>query len=414
MSGSARAALYALLAASLVLYARPQNVNGLVILAVMVTLSGLATFATRSRIETPALLPLTFVGFAALSSFWSTQGRVSAENALGLLAALYAATLLVRRVPIDDLIAWAAQIMWALVVVCALLAVTVPGIGRTVRDVNFGTWRGVLEHRNGLGYIVFLALVFYLAKHVQDSHHWKLRFWLTLGFYGFVLERAGSRSAMVLAGLVLVVWVALRSTRSSEQQRAAGLSGPQVATGLLGIAIAVLSAANGWTLIDAIGKRESLESRLDIWSGALQAVKPVIFQGFGWANILGDDDTAAQTISSFSGYFVRSTHNGYLAVLLQVGLLGLTIAMTLVVRAAWRSVRLVAHGLDQGSFWAFSTMLVLIAGDMTESRIFVNIGWFSLAMIWEYERLTLKGAAEAGQGPHRPKLPQQVTARSTR
>lgn len=304
------------------------------------------------------------------------------------------ATFVARHVPTHRLILIAHRTFLALILVSAVAAVALPQVGLTTRAVNYGTWRGILEHRNGLGYLVALGFIFFLASQIEHRPRWNLRFWAILGLYTLVLLKTGSKSSLVLCVLIALAWLALLATQTRKDPGESGGEHPsRVGFLLIAGAGAGLLAANFWLFIQFLGKRESLESRIEIWTGAWQSVQPVLWYGFGWSSILGSDDSAAQTISGYSGYLVRSVHNGYLAVLLQLGVIGSVLALSLLVRALWRAVRDVVSDFGPTTFMCAATLSTLMIGDLTESRAFVNIGWFLLAMIWELQRTNREKAS---------------------
>lgn len=406
--------LWALLAASLVLYARPDGVKGTVITGI-VGLLVVAACATRRQIPKPALFPLIFVGTIALLAIASLdQPRVSVESAAGLLVALAASSLLVEHVPIATFIHWGNRTMAGLIAVCVAAAV-VPGVGITPDGPTAGALRGILVHRNGLGYVVFLGLLFMLARHYADDYVWDIRFAAQLAFYVGVLALAGSKSAMVIAGFVVVLWVVMRMAGGHDPRaRPEDVARTQrmlTASGLFGLAALTIVLVNFWAFINLLGKRASLESRLEIWSGVLDALHPVKWVGYGWGNVLGDDDSAAATISSYSGYFVRSTHNGYLAVLLQVGIIGSIVGGAFLVYVLARAVGAGLRVHNGAAFWCLGVVLVLVIGDFSETRAFVNIGWFLLVTVHGYMAADAlrsdgpgpdPGAADRGTGPSTP------------
>lgn len=362
------------------IYNRPQGLTGDVILVAGMALVGLA-FLRGLRHPRAALLPWAFVGLGMLSSLWSSEPRTSLTLALALVVPLYMAGLIAKNVEFSRFLRIADITLKWVVVISIAAGYIVPAIGITQREVNNGALRGVFEHRNGLGFFIVIALITHLAVNWGEKKHLLSR-WLWIGLFVFGLYRADSSGALVLIAVALVLYGLIRqASREKERNR-----GPIVAAvACFALAASPLIVIFGPQLLSLVGRDTTFTGRTDIWAGAIAAWQEKFWFGYGWANILGEDSEAARTIGAYAGYSVRSSHNGYLAVALQLGVIGLAVAIIFLLVLLLRAFRLALRLPGQEAVWSFQILVVIIIGDFAETRAFVNIGWFLLAVIACYQ-----------------------------
>lgn len=380
------------------IYNRPQGMTGDVILASGVVLVGLALLRGL-RHPKAALLPWLFAALAMASSVWSSESKTSLTLALALVVPLYMAGLIAKNVEFSRFLRIADITLKWVVVISIAAGYLIPAIGITQRVVNHGTLRGIFEHRNGMGFFIVIALITHLAVNWGEKKNF-LRRWAWLGLFIFGLQLSDSSGALILVAIALVLYGVVRqASREKVRNRWPILT----ATTCFALALSPLLAVFGPQLLGLVGRDASFTGRTDIWAGAVAAWQEKFWFGYGWANILGEDSEAARTIGAYAGYTVRSSHNGYLAVGLQLGIVGLTIAVLYLLQLLGRTLRLALRSPGPQAIWSFQILLVIIVGDFAETRAFVNIGWFLLAIIACYLRPHFAVEREPRTKNERPK-----------
>lgn len=364
---------------ALVMYARPQEVSGQLILIVGSLLVALALWRGLSHPRL-LLIPWMLVAAAFSSVLWNDDTWTVITRAAALAVPLVLAGLIANNVPFERFLVIADTTFKALVAVSLVFAALVPAIGLTQNVILQGTLRGIFIHRNHMGYVVIIAVITLLARNWKSR---RLRFgtlaWLAV--YILALSWTGSAGAVVLVlmsiGLYgLVRWLAGNRT---------------VERGLLLISAACLVAFAAFVavpqvpkLLGLLGRDMTFSNRVEIWQGAIQAWQEEFWFGYGWGSILGADDHAANVISRSSGWMVTSTHNGYLSTALQLGALGLSLALLFLSVALMKTFKMVVAHPGPQAIWSLQIVVALIIGDITETRAFANIGWFLLCLVAYY------------------------------
>ncbi|GAA2018776.1 O-antigen ligase family protein [Nakamurella flavida] len=370
--------------AVILMYPRPQGLSGTVIALVGIVLL-VVGLLVGIRPTAPPVPTVVFVMCALASAVVNAAGRESSGLAeiAAMLIPLGMAGSIVTVLSFERFIQLADRALKAVVCLSLVVAFLIPSIGVTQRDVNAGAIRGIYEHRNGFAYVIALALVTHLAACAIRGGYRSSLWWVPIFGFGMLGASSVSALALVAVSVALYLWVRLLRGLSPEVRSMVTLAASSAAL------LIALAATLSWSrLLDAFDREDTFLSRTEIWQGAVTAWRERPLLGFGWGNVLGADDSPAAVIAAFSGYDVRSTHNGYLAVALQLGVVGLVVALGYLAGLVVLVLRRAASDPSGPAAWALQIVVILVLGDLVETRAFVNIGWFLLAVIWLY----VKGA----------------------
>lgn len=364
---------------ALVMYGRPQEVSGRLILIVGVALVVLAFWRGLTH-PRPLLIPWILVGIAFSSALSNEDAWTVLTRAAALAVPLILAGLIANNVPFERFLLIADRTLKTIVVISLLIAVLFPAIGLTQNVVLHGTLRGIFTHRNHMGYVVILAVISLLALNWK-FRQLKLTTFAWLAMYVLALVWTGSAGAVVL---VLVSLSLYGLVRWLAGHRAAERGLLLISAVCLAAFAALVAIPQVPKILDLLGRDMTFTNRVGIWRGAIQAWEEKFWFGYGWGSILGSDDDAANVISRSSGWMVTSTHNGYLATALQAGALGLSVAVIFLLVVLLRTLKVVVVSPGPQAMWSLQIVIVLIVGDFTETRAFANIGWFLLCLIAYY------------------------------
>ena len=370
----------------LVMYARPQEISGQLILVVG---SVLVVLSLWRGLAHPRLMivPWIFVGLAFSSILWNDDFWTVITRSAALAVPLMLAGLIAKNVPFERFLDIADYTLKAIVVASLLVAVLIPAVGLTQDPILQGTFRGIFIHRNHMGYVALIAVITLLARNWKAR---KSRFgtvaWMVV--YIFALSWTGSAGAVVLVFTSLCLYGLVRWLAGSRTVERGLLL---MSSGFLLGFVTLLALPHAPKIIGLLGRDMTFTNRVEIWQGALQAWDEEFWFGYGWGSILGADDHAANVISRTSGWMVTSTHNGYLSTALQLGAVGLTVAVLFLSLVLLKTLKMVVIYPGAQAVWSLQIVVVLIVGDFTETRAFANIGWFLLCLVAYYSAQSVSG-----------------------
>lgn len=373
----------ATIAIMITLYTRPQNVPGQVILVVGTLLAFVLLMRGLSH---PRLLtiPWLFVAIAALSIFWSKDSSTVLTRTIALAVPLLLAGLIANSVPFERFLTIADRTFKTIVLASLFIGIVHPAVGLTQDALLHGTFRGIFVHRNLMGYIVVLAAITLLAR------NWGARglragtiFWLSVYLLAFLWTGSAGAIALIVTSFALYSlarWVA--------KQRQTDRVPLLISALFLTIFVAVLALPYASTILELFDRDLTFTNRTYIWQGAIQAWEDHFWLGYGWGSILGADDEAANVIKRSAGWLVTSTHNGYLSTALQIGVVGLITSVAFLCVVLFSTLKQTIENPGPQAVWSLQVVAILIIGDATETRAFVNIGWFFLCLIAYYNSVS--------------------------
>lgn len=228
-------------------------------------------------------------------------------------------------------------------------------------------WTGVTTHKNGLGLLCLISVFFLVwalvvRRQRRDIHTFADVFILVVTIV-IMIGPGGSFSATSVTSLVAglatffcLLWMKKRKIYLSAKTWVlimAFIIGFGIATPLVGGSI-----LSDFTPI--VGRNETLTGRTDIWAGLLRYVeqRPILGHGFGgfWTTM---------TIEKFN---VGESHNGYVEVLVDLGVFGLLIYTMFLLSCARIAHQKMTHDYDWGSLCICFLLMVLLH-NITEATI---------------------------------------------
>jgi exopolysaccharide production protein ExoQ len=253
------------------------------------------------RPGTDTLSLIAFYGFAVLSVLWTELSLPSVMKASALAVTSLGSYCLATRLNLNDIIAAIIEGLSILALASVLVVFVLPSIGVDDSWSHEGNWQGVFGSKQSLG-VIGAVLMFFSA------HMWLVR------------ERQWKYAAVMACVCVYT------AGRSRGIAGALGFA-PAVMTVAAGILIGLL-CATGDDALDLFGARIDLTGRTLIWQHALAhfGERPIL--GFGINGFWTNQDLYLE-FQRAHGWVLDDFHSGYVAVLVETGVMGYALFMLL-------------------------------------------------------------------------------------
>ena len=309
-----------------------------------------------------------FIALAFVSASWSVDGVATSFRALELLLATVVAANIGTRYRPDQLLEivfWAGAIF---LVLCLAIVFGIPTEGQMHSRPDYRSWRGVYWHKNHLGSIAALVNIVAFWRVLIAWEHRRAD-WLggvvylvSLATVYFAYSATGGIVLIALHLFALCVWLWLRT---SHRWRAWHYS---VALGAVVAALA-WAAANADRIFGIFNRSPTMSGRVDLWNYLLKDVVP---QRLWWGHGFG----AIWTIELFRvgagervnwGKPAVIADNGFLDILLHLGIVGLLIFLGVLIAAFVRSLRYGLAGRTLTDFFPLLLMFYAVVGNLAFS-----------------------------------------------
>jgi len=295
---------------------------------------------------------LIFVTFSSLSLAWTVFFAGSLHSvAVLFLSSLVAAYMGVRYDSSEmlSMLAWFTAVMIAMAFVFVVAA---PEVGRAFFYPYNGAWRGMFRNRNYLGsFMAFGSLVFLFRLATASQ----LRSWKTilnglfylLALLLVVFSRSATGGILVvllhLSFFVAFAWAKWgHHLRRTHYYLFGGFA-------LMGIIFVLLKLD---LFLGIFNRDVTLTGRVGLWQYLVENVvrqKPLLGYGFG-AVWYGSLRTQVQAALGWP-YLIQISDNGFVDILLNLGILGLVLLLVVVALACVRVLKFAYHQRPMASFF---------------------------------------------------------------
>lgn len=258
------------------------------------------------------------VALAFVSVLWSSVPgfafrrclNMAATSGLGLyLACRYSPRQLLR------LLGWAVMIA----IVCSVLIVLVrPDLGTDSAVTNFGL-KGVFVQKNTLGRFMALGALVFLFLAFDSKRHRHLYGASAVLCMCMIVAARSATSALSIPLLLGLIWLfSLIRARSFWR-----VLGPATIAGV-GIACGLMLFADPGDLFALVGRDSTMSGRLEIWTAVLPKIMAHPWLGYGYSSFwLGMEGQASADLWSLLHWPVPHSHNGFLDLTEELGIIGL-------------------------------------------------------------------------------------------
>ena len=317
---------------------------------------------------------LTFI--AVSSIIWSFSPQLTRPRSIALvgtsLFGLYLASRYSKREQLN-LLGWS----FALIIVMSFgFAMIIPHYGTMASGIHAGAWRGIYIHKNVLGKIMGLSgIVFVLLTLDTKEKRWLPWTGLVLSFCLLLFSKSSSSMINFLTAIGLIP--VYNTFRWRYSFRVPIL----IATVILGGGISLWLNQNSATLLGSIGKDPTLTGRTEMWPYIMEMIWKQPWLGYGYSAFWNDLNSPGAYVWYAARWTPPNSHNGFLDLWLDFGLVGVIIFAIGFMQTLLRSLRLCQIDKYWASFWGLAYLTYLILGNLTESSLVARNDLFWLLYI---------------------------------
>jgi O-antigen ligase len=321
-----------------------------------------------------------FLALAFFSAFWSDNPGFTLRRCLVLIASTCFGVYLASRYTLREILRMLCVAGALVAVVSYVLVWRRPEWG-IASGATAGDWQGIFAQKNTLGRFMALQILAGTFGILAEKRMW--RWFCVISCLLFlpllIMSKDGTAyiSLPVLMGSLFLFHLARR--RSLLKMVALLSTLAAVAGGMLFVVMEPKQ------LLLMMGKDSTLTGRTEIWSMVWQKFLQSPWLGYGYSAFwLGKDGKQSASIAHALHWVVPHSHNGFLDVLVQVGVVGLAlffIGYAVFFRDALRCARAskTVLGLFPLSYLSFMLLFNLSEGSIIREE---SIFWIFYTVTW--------------------------------
>lgn len=301
------------------------------------------------------------VGLATFSFLWSDFPSISRKDGiLTLLTTLFGLYLASRFTLKEQLriVAWTAAIA---VVFSFFYTLALPGAGKE-KGFHAGAWRGPLIQKNMFArfMVIFAPPILMVALDNRKYRNLLLAiFVLTL----VLIQLSSSKSALLICITLMILLPLYRASRASDSLVIPLL----IVAILIGGSVATWFISNWEPFLYSIGKDPTLTGRTEIWEAVIDKVMERPWLGYGYGGFWPDGGVGERAVWKVLYLPVTQAHNGYVNLLAELGILGLSSFVLSLLTGYIRSINLLRSTRTIEGLWPITYMTFVLMYNQTES-----------------------------------------------
>jgi exopolysaccharide production protein ExoQ len=311
---------------------------------------------------------VVLVLFALLSSLWADMPDLVFRKAIGVFGTTLLGIALAVRFSFQDqlrILSWLFRIIAALSLVCILL---LPSYGISKE----GEWQGIFEYKNALGSMMALSILVEWLRPAGGRISKTLKI-LALLLSAVLLRFSDSitPALAIIAALLLIEIYKFAALRHRIPLYAFSL-----AIAIVVAAGVMVLTANSDSVAGAVGRSSNLTGRTEIWSAVVSVIPKRPILGYGYSGFWLGASPESIAISQVMRGWVMYSHNGYLEMQLNLGVVGSLLTFAFLGIALKRALSFSKQRQDGIGIWPLAFLFYFILHNLGECTILIqDIEW---------------------------------------
>jgi len=340
----------------------------------------IVSFALSRRWQT--ILPIIkqtviiwlLVFLAIISIIWSINPKLTLLRSVSLFGTTSFGVFLSFRYRVEEQLQIVAFVIITMAVVSILLISFVPS-DAIMHGVHEGAWRGTFFHKNFLGKNMVIGVLVLIMVNIAT----KMRPVFSLGGAGLcALLLVGSQSvtsivAAIACGFFLMFFRTLKTVPGGYRR-----TFMVVSFLVIGALVTPLLHGNINSVLQAFGRDGTLTGRTQLWAILLDKAMLKPWLGYGYAAFWqGRSSVSGEVTEAFGNWYPTHAHNGFMDLLLDLGLVGLSVFISTFGVIFFRAYRLAIRPHSNIDYWPAMYMSFFMLYNLAESDLFrpLSIMW---------------------------------------
>jgi exopolysaccharide production protein ExoQ len=315
----------------------------------------------------PGMWPiLSLAVLALLSIAWSDYPDITLRRAGSLLTAGLWAWYVTSCCELAELVSIIRQACLLLALASLAIGVAAPDLGQE-DAVGTPGWRGIFATKNDLGMAAALGTVtfFYCLLAGRPRLAALLRLGAGLALCTAALYLAQSRTCWLIAALGMLLCLAVKLTH-----RRVGVAIIIWTTLLLLLAPTVAIVTDELAAIaPLLGRDSQLSGRVDLWLILTPYINERPWLGHGFGAFWVADSVNVSLIWSAVGWTPPHAHNGWLDLLLELGIAGAALLATQLLMLLVNGIRAVIEGHEPHAQYILVMVFLILVYNLSESNL---------------------------------------------
>ncbi|AKG24700.1 hypothetical protein IJ00_17190 [Calothrix sp. 336/3] len=301
-------------------------------------------------------------GLSVISFLWSDFPSVTFLNAIEVLMMTLFSLYFATRFCLEEQIKLISTTLFIGAILSIFVAVIFPNFGRHIEGDLIGAWKGIYWQKNILGSMMVLSsITFYTLPKQTSSFYRYLGLSIALGLILF----STSKTSLVLYFISMSIMIFYQKFRWRGK-----ISVVLVDIGILVFGCVLLLVSTFWVeLLTELGKDPTLTGRTPLWNVMLNRLmdRPLFGYGIGGFWAPGSQYAIEAGKAVGTGWIAPSGHNGYMDILVDLGLVGFSLFLIIYCITFIKAFRIAYSSNKKEDLWYLTYITFLALNSLTET-----------------------------------------------
>jgi O-antigen ligase len=324
------------------------------------------------------------IGFSITSIIWSALPNMTFNRLIALCGTALFSIYFSSRFTIKEqleLIGWTFGIA---AIMSLVFALALPQYGQ-MASVHAGLWRGVYNNKNALGKTMGIAaVVFLILAQRKESQRWI--YWGLLGLSILLLIMSKASSPLINLIVVIMAFFLLQTFRWQYVLMVPALSG----IALIGFVLHSILVSNADAVVSFFEKDLTFTGRTDLWPLVIDKIEEQPWLGYGFGAFWNGREGPSKYVWDAIFFEAPNAHNGFLDILLELGIVGLTIYALQFFVCFINSLTYIRFNQTSDGLWPGLLLLYIVLSNLTESGLFIQNNIFLVLQLSTFLSLGLE------------------------
>ncbi|WP_375503174.1 O-antigen ligase family protein [uncultured Nostoc sp.] len=351
-------------------------------------------------VATISPLHIFLLAIIIFSLLWSEDLSSSLTYMRGLIRIYFLAIYLAMRYSLREqmrLIAWA---LGTAALLSMLFSAFLPDYSHQSPEL-LNMWSGIYGHKNELGYMMAWSAGVFLHL-ALSSHRYRWLMWALCGISIclIILSRSTTSLTILLTMILLLPFYKFFKKTNYKLQVIMITSAL-----MLLIIFSILLVNNAETVVGTSGKDLTFNGRSDLWELVMSKILERPWLGYGYSGFW-TSNAASKLRATYE--WASNAHNGFLELLLELGLLGfLTFAAGFIRFFVMAMTRIIYVAKKPEDYWPMQMLILIVIINFSEARLLTpSWNWLmyittSLSLTLDYQRNYHQSYMNSFYGSHK-------------
>jgi exopolysaccharide production protein ExoQ len=300
---------------------------------------------------------------ALVSITWSFEPSTTFKNSFTLINSSLFGVYFASRYSLKQQLHILAWTFGIIIILSFIFAIALPQYG-IQNDVGSPKLRGVFVHKNGLGArMVTSSIIFFILGYQTKKRSWI--FWLGFSLSVLLLLLAISTSSLVNLIIIIFAFFTFQIWRWSYKVMIPTL----ILMAILSQILYFWLSNDPDLLFTSLGKDSTLTGRTELWPLVMDMISKHPWLGYGYGGFWQGWNGESAYIWRAAGWKPNHPHNGYLALCLDLGLLGLGLFFLGFCRSYLQGLAWIRSSKTAFDVWPLIHMTYIALASLTESAL---------------------------------------------